>query len=305
MTAKSKKGASVKFIDKYGVKLATTYEGDPECICIPPPGHALHDPDGNTTFDEVRVQAIDKIGQCVRIITVWSDPDAGKLWCLAGRGNIHDVREVNRRRRERSDAPIPIGFTRFKGTLDDAVDFVAMENFRRKRPSPVHVAREIIRYAALGRSWARIAEILQLDGEDEKTLKRRAPIAYCIPEVVDAIERKEIPLKKARLFGGRKVDGSQALGRDEQLQLLAEVRKVRGSRGEKRTAPAPRASFPRAARARAAEWLANGHARNLPRDLLPFARAIAAYERYVGGDDDGALNYLLPIKAIVDQAKKE
>lgn len=303
-------GAKVKFTEKYGVKLASSYEADPEILYIPPPGHALHDPDGCATHDEVRVQEIDRVGRCVRVVTVWTDPDTGKLWVIAGRGNRHDVCEVNRRRRERGDDPIPIQFLRFPGDLDQAVDFVAMENFRRKRPSAVHVAREVLRYHRLGRPWKRIAELLQLDDEDEKMLKRRVPIAYCQPEVVAAIEAREVPLRKARLFGGRAMDGSQALGRDDQLKLLKEMREDKAAKKEARKGAEARPASPgkarvatRIVRTRVAEHLANGRVNHLPSELLPFARAIAAYERFMAGDR-GALDYLPAIRQIVEEVVK-
>lgn len=107
-----------------------------------------------------------------------------------------------------------------------------MKNFLRKRPGLAHVAREITRYKRLGRSWARIAEILNLQGDGERELKARIPIAYCIPEVVEAIETKQISVKRARKFGGAAWDGSGALGREEQIALLAEMLTKKRARGE-------------------------------------------------------------------------
>ncbi len=317
---KEKSVPNLKFVDKYGVSLASTYDADPEQLLIPPPGHALYDEDGNTTFDEVRVQEIDRVGKCVRIVTVWSDKDANKLYVIAGRGNRFDVCEVNRRRKVRGDVPMKIGFLRFPGSLDEAVDFVRMENFRRKRPTASHLAREIVRLSKLGRPWGRIAEVLQLDGESEKQLRARAPLAHCIPEVAAAFDASEFPLRFAKHFGGTKINsddkrvklvnhlvekrGTEALSRDEQLALLEERRKNKvkpPSEGgdDSETVTKVRPLIPTRQRTTVAERLANRHVNHLKGVDVDGARLIAAYERFAAGDA-GALDYVPAIKAVIE-----
>lgn len=301
-----KPAGNPKFTEKYGVKLASAYEADPDDIVIPPKGHALYDPDGNREFDEVRVKAIDEAGKFVGVIPIWTDVDKNKLYAIDGRGNVLDCREVNRRRKKDGREPIRVLISRFPGDLDAAVDLVAMRNFRRKRPAIDHTAREIVRYWLLGRAPARIAEILNLESDPdvlergaEKALRSMATIAYCVPEVVDAIKAGRISIKKAKRFGGNKIDGENALGRDAQLALLDQMTAPPIPKGVNPDKP-----LARGIRVRVASRLANGAASNLPPMDLTLARGMAAYERYMNGDRT-ALDYVPAIKAIVDAAVAE
>lgn len=310
--------AGVKFVKKYRVRLGSAYEADPDDLVIPPPGHFLHDPDGSEGHDEVRVAAIDKTGKYVGAIPIWSDPDSGKLLVIDGRGNVLDCREVNRRRRARGDEPIGITVSRHPGTQEEAEDHVAMRNFLRKRPGAAHTAREIMRYHRMGRSWERIAEILGLH-VDEKGLRRMVPLAYCQPEVIAAVEERRIPASFARRFGGRAMNGSSALGREEQIALLESVLAERQEKKAARKARPTREGDGNAASASAevesrrtsgeserdqreavATAFSQG-ARRLDKTEQVVARACASLLRYLNGNPR-ALDAWPNLKGIVEDA---
>lgn len=283
--------AGQKFTDKYDAKLDSLYKIDPDKLVIPPPGHFLHDPDGNTTFNETRVQSIDAIGRYMGAIPVYADTDTSRLYVIDGRGNVLDCREVNRRRRERGDELIEITVTRFPGTQEEAEDLVAQKNFLRKRPDLGHRAREIARFRRLGRSWSRVAAILGLDfGEDY--LRAHVPLAYCIPEVCAAVDAGRISLEKAKRFGGEDIEGADALSREEQLELLNKMlnRKPRAKETQ------PRMS--RAVRAAAVEKLTTLVKEDDGQDEAVYRAALgaAAVLRYLDGDAD-ALDAFPAIKA--------
>lgn len=299
-----KKRGGDKYGDKYNVKLASNFNADPDEIIIAELGHFLHDPDGNVTFNETRVKFIDEAGQCITTIPVWSDPDKRVLYAIDGRGNVLDCREVNRRRRDRHDKPITICTMRFDGTQQQAEDLVAQKNFLRKVPTLLHTAREIVRFHRLGRSWERVAENVGLVGEDEKALRARAPIAYCEPEVIVAFEAKEISPKKAKRFGGGKIDGSARLGRAEQLDLLSVLRGPKAptkDRAASAGSKKPTRAVERAAWSEVASRLANGGAKNLTGADLTLARGIAAAFRFRDGEI-GALDAWPKVKLIIETA---
>ena len=284
------------FDAKYGVEKFQSYKADPDVLNIPGPLHALYDPDGNTTFDEHRVREIDKDGVFTGTVIVWTDKDQNVLWVVEGRGNVFDVREVNRRRRERGDDIVMIKFQPLDAPLDRAVEHVVLRNFHRKQPQPAHYAREIVRLFRLGKPWARIAEMLHLD-ENEHALRVRAALAYCNLAVIAAMEAGKVSYKKARRFGGKAIDGSEALGDAEQLALLADMT-AEGAKSAK-----PRA-VSRAVREKLAETLANGGAKHLKGPELTLARALAAYERRLNGEA-GALAPWPEVAAIVDEVLTE
>lgn len=289
-----KKRNGTKFVEKYDVKLDSTYKADPDKLVIPPPGHFLHDPDGNSTFNETRVQSIDTVGRYMGAIPVYADTDTSQLYVIDGRGNVLDCREVNRRRRERGDEPIGITVTRFPGTQEEAEDLVAQKNFLRKRPDLGHRAREIARFRRLGRSWKRVEAILGLDGYGEDYLRAHIPLAYCIPEVVSAVDAGKISLEKAKRFGGENIEGADALGREEQLELLNKMlnRKPRAKETQ------PRMS--RAVRAVAVERLTQVESADAEEEVA--ARGAAAVLRYLDGDET-ALDALPAIKAALVSAR--
>lgn len=219
-----------KFVEKYSIpgapiKTRQVYEALPEALVIPASDHPLYDLDGNTTFDEQMVQEVDRDGHLTHSVTVWSDPDRRQLLVVDGRGCVFCVAEVNRRRQARGDAPIQVMFARLDCDLDRAIEHVTIRNFHRKRPTLGNYGREVLKLFRLGKSWTRIEELLHLNPETEGgeiRLKRLLALAYCVPEVVQAIEDGRISIRSVREFAGKELDGSERLGADEQLQVLAD-----------------------------------------------------------------------------------
>ena len=247
-----------KFVDRYGVQTSQGYQCDPDhpALVIPPPGHALYDADENTVFDERTVAEIDRDGVFVGDVVVWTDVDRSLLYVVDGRGNLLNLREVNRRRRERGDTKmVTIHIKPLDVTLDRAVEHVRLRNFHRKRITLGHVAREVVALSHLGKSPSRIAEVLRLGpGESTEEWQRSvAPLAHAVPEVVAAAEEGMVKRKDFRRFGGKKIDGSERLPRDEQLALLAELTAARATLVK--TGPSP---VSLAARRRIVAALKNG-----------------------------------------------
>jgi len=133
-----------RFRDKYSVEEARNiYRGDTTALKIPPKGHPLYDPTSPTTFDPLRVEAIDRDGHMNDPIEVWTDPDNDTLWVLDGRGRLLDVREVNRRRADQGrDLVLPY-ITPYKGTETEALRRLREKNYHRRTPKFSDVAQDI------------------------------------------------------------------------------------------------------------------------------------------------------------------
>lgn len=298
MARDSKKG--LKFDVKYGVSAFQAYKCDPDTLVIPPKGHALYDPDGNTAFNPRRVAEIDKDGVFTGTVIVWTDKDANKLYVIEGRGNTLDVREVNRLRRERGDEEITIKVMPLDVDLDRAVEHVVLRNFHRKVPTVSHYAREVVRLARLGKTWGRIVEMLDVDGIDdaEQWCKKRVAVAHCVPEVAQAIDSGELSLAQARQFGGTAIDGSKALGKKAQLDLLEEMRAERDK--PKSTVKALSAG----ARGRVFTALSNGATEKLKKDDRGLATFAAALISRLEGDEDALDDWPAIAEVVAEAAKK-
>lgn len=219
-----KRSGGEKFIDKYNVETVQFYKTLPDKLTIPPPGHALYDLDGNTECSPRRVAEIDADGDFAGAILVWSNPDDKKLYVVDGRGCLLDVEAVNRIRAARGDEPVKIKFARLDTSLERAIEHVTLRNFHRKLPTLGHYGREVVKFHRMGKTFSRIADLLNLSPEEssERQLRWLAALTYCIPNVVSAIESGRLSIRTARQFGGKEMDGSERLGEDEQFQLLAE-----------------------------------------------------------------------------------
>lgn len=297
MTTESKSKRGQKFTEKYaGIRTRQAYACDPDQLTIPPKGHALYDPDGNQHFDELRVKEIDEDGEFTGAVIIWSDPNQNKLFVVEGRGCVLDVKEVNRRRRERGDKPIEIVCMRLNVSLERAAEHVRLRNFHRKTPGYGQIAREIVLMNRQGKTPERMRELLHL-GEDwtERMLRQLAPLAFCIPDVEAAFEAEKIPRSAIKKFGGKALDGSERLGDEEQQLLLAEMLSPK-----EKASTAPR-SIPAAARARAVEALGNGATKELSQTDAIVAEIVRAALQLAGGDS-AALEKWPAVAAIVDKA---
>jgi len=228
-TKKAEKPAPVKkgekFMPKYGVELAQIYKGDVEKLLIPGPDHPLYDKTAPTTFDELRVQEIDRTGKMNDPIEVWTDPDQGLLWVVDGRGRRLDVTEVNRRRALNGRDPIKPLIINFAGEEKEAVARVRVMNYHRRIPKPGDMAIDIVALRKAGWSWTDCAAKLHVVVDDAEGWARRLlPLAFCIDEVRAAFDAGEFPRTKAHLFGGKDVEGKDALGKKQQLAKLEELR---------------------------------------------------------------------------------
>ncbi len=229
-----KKSGGEKFTDRYGVETAQAYKGDSEALKIPPATHFLYDPTAPTTFDPLRVEAIDRDGKMTTPIEVYTDPDTGTLWVLDGRGRTLDVREVNRRRRLDGRELVKPLLIPFNGDEKAAIARVREKNYHRRAPTSSGMALDLLALRNAGHTWEACAKTMHVETEDAEQWGRRLfPLAFCIEEVRVAIDAGTLPKGAAKKFGGTSLDGTKALGKKEQQKLLAEM--LSGEPEEKET----------------------------------------------------------------------
>lgn len=269
---------STSFVQKYGVDEARIYKGNVDALEIPPPGHPLHDPTSPTKFDELRVAEIDKDGKMTTPIEFWASPDEGKLWIVDGRGRKLDINEVNRRRAKDGREEVKPLLVPFQGTEQEAVARIRTKNYHRRSPTPSGIAQDILALRNAGYPWAEVAAKLHYtEGEPEGWCKRMLPLAFCIREVQAAFDAGTLHLVKSVKFGGRAVDGSEALGKKAQLELLSEMTAEKESGG---TGPK---AISNKVRSRVLTAIENATEIKSTVDKNA-AYAIAAALRFVGGD---------------------
>lgn len=291
--------AGEKFTKKYGVASAQVYRGDVELLKIPSPTHFLYDPTAPKTFDELRVRAIDRDGHMSDPIEIWTDPDTRTMWVLDGRGRRLDVAEVNRRRAEKELEPVLPLIVPFPGDEKAAVARLREKNYHRRQPTPSGMALDILALRKAGHSWEACVEALHVESADaEQWCKKLLPLAHCVDEVRAAFDRGDLARGLAHRFGGRAIDGSQKLGKREQLDLLAEL-----TEGRDKKASAPRPVSP-AARVRVVAALTNGGAAGMKRADADVARVVAAAFARVGGDAR-ALDEWPAVAAVVEEHLKK
>ena len=293
-----------KFASKYKVEATQIYKGDPgpDVLLIPPPGHFLYDAAAPTVFDEIKVKQIDADGHMTDAIEVWTDPDVNKMFVVDGRDRLLAVREVNRRRAKESKELVkphlkPLG----KLSQKEVIARITIKNFHRRPPTPSAYAMHIASQRRAGWDWATIAHNLHVATDDaEQWCKKRLPLAFCEPEVCEAFDAGEFPLSVAPAFGGRNVEGADALGRQQQLDLLAKRRndKLAGKDKLKERQASPKV------RARIQHALSNGETQNLTHVDQMRAEGAAAVLAYVNGDAS-ALKGWPDIEAIVRAAEKK
>lgn len=290
------KKSGEKFTAKYNVESATVYKGDTASLKIPPPGHPLYDATSPTTFDKLRVEAIDRDGRMTTPIEVWTDPDHDTLWVLDGRGRTHDVREVNRRRALQGRELVKPLILTFVGDEKAAIARVQEKNHHRRVPTPSGMALGLLTMRNAGHTWEACAKALHVDTPDaEQWGRRQIPLAFCEPEVRAAIDQQDLPRSFAPRFGGSALDGSKRLGRQEQLALLEELTQER-SKGPKSR------GVPPWARERVKEALSNGASNRLGQIEKHISSGIVAIMAWLDGDDD-ALNALpAGIRSLVEEA---
>jgi hypothetical protein len=293
-----------KFTEKYGGKskslsTANIYKGNPESLKIPPKDHVLYDATAPTTFDPIRVEVIDKDGKMTTPIEVWSDPDTKTLWILDGRGRFLDVQEVNRRRKESKRELVEPYIVPFNGDEKAAIARVRQKNYHRREMTSSGMAVDLAALRKAGYSWEQCAEILHVETQDATQWGTKlAPLAHCIPEVREAIDSGELSKGVARKFGGGKVDGSKALGKKEQLDLLEALRKEKDK--PKTASKAPSAGT----RDRVYTALSNGASADLKGIEKEFGKGFAAALAWVSGDKK-ALEICSKVGDIVREAAKK
>lgn len=268
-----------KFTSRYKKETANIYKdsGTLDRIEIPGPDHPLYDPTAPTVFDPIRVEAIDADGTMTDPIEVWTDPDRGILWVLDGRGRFLDVQEVNRRRAADGRALVKPYLVPFPGDEKEAVARVRQKNYHRRLPTPSGMARDLLVLRKRGFSCAECAKILHHDTTDpEQWVRKLLPLAYCVPEVQRAVDAGDLPRSAVRRFAGAAADGSEALGKQTQIALLADLQRKKPIKTITAVTPA--------ARERARQALTNGGTAQLKSLDRLVARVAAAVLARVGGD---------------------
>lgn len=295
-----KRSRGQKFNEKYGVSHTQIYRGDPgpDVLRIPGPDHFLYDASSPLIFDEIKVRQIDADGHYRQVIEVWTDPDSGILWVVDGREGLLCVREVNRRRLADGRAPVEPQLQPFAGDEKEAVARISIRNFHRRTPPPSAYALNIKMQFRAGWPWDRIIEFLHVTSENpEAWCRKYLPLAHCVPEVRAAFDAKEFPLSAALHFGGGKPDGSEALSKKAQLQLLEDKRAGKGAKVDK-----PRQMSVKK-RERVAHALTNGGSENLCHLDKMIATGVAAGLALASGDTE-ALDKWPDLAAIVAAATK-
>lgn len=286
----------LKFTEKYGVESATIYKGaaggELAALHIPPKDHPLYDPTAPTTFDELRVRQIDADGHMTTPIEVWTDPDKGLLWVLDGRGRFLDVQEVNRRRAKQGRELVQPYIVPFHGDEKAAIARVRTKNYYRRAPTLSGMGCDILVLRRADWSWEDTARHLHVETTDaEQWCRRLLPLAFCIPEVRAAFDAKEFPLGLARKFAGSSVEGEEVLGKQAQLDLLAQLRAARAAPKDT-TKPRPR---PAKVRAQVAEKLRSS--------ANSSAQLAAATLAWLDGDD-AALDGWPEVKRLIEAEEK-
>lgn len=294
------KKSGLKFTEKYGVESATIYKGagDLESLQIPPKDHVLFDPTAPTTYDPIRVEAIDRDGHMTSPIEVWTDPDAGILWVLDGRGRTLDVTEVNRRRAKEGREPVKPYLVPFNGDEKAAVARVREKNYHRRAPTTSGLALDLHALRKAGHSWEACARVLHVETDDAEQWGRRIlPLAFCVPEVREAVDSGKLSKGAAKKFGGGAADGEKALGKKEQIALLEAMNK------EKVFSPAKPKAVPTKSRERVYAALTNGASEHLDEYNKIVAQAFAAGLAFTNGDTK-ALKAWPDVAAVIETAMK-
>ena len=128
--------------------------------------------------------------------------------------------------------------------------------------------------------------------------RKLLPLAFCVEEVRAAIDSGEIPKGKAAKFGGTAPDGSKALGKKEQLALLAELRASANEPGK-----GNKAAITGKQRERIRAVLTNGAAAKMKGADAVVAEVVAATIARLGGDAK-ALREWPAVDAAVTEALK-
>lgn len=295
------KGRGEKFVDKYGVETYQVYKGFDEALKIPGPNHPLYDPTAPTTFDPIRVAAIDRDGRMTTPVEIFSDPDAGILWVLDGRGRTLDVKEVNRRRAKDGRELVKLLIVPFVGDEKAAVARVREKNYHRRSPTPSGMALDLLALRNKGYEWSACANILHHTTPDPEQWGRKLlPLAFCVEEVRTAIDTEEIPRGKAAKFGGTAPDGSKALSKKEQIELLSGMR---AAADNAETAKGAASTISTKQRERVHAALTNGAAEKLKGQDKLVAEVVAATLARLGGDAK-ALKDWPAVDAAVSEALK-
>jgi hypothetical protein len=217
-------------------------------------------------------------------VEVWTDPDANVMYVVDGRGRVLNVREVNRRRAESGREPVKMLLVPFNGDEKEAVARIHVKNNYRRAILPSATAIGIRDLRAVGWSWEDCAKKLHVTVKHAEPWARRLlPLAFCVAEVRAAFDEGELPLGMAAKFGGKAIDGSEALGKKEQLELLEEKRASKQN-GE----PKARALSSKQ-RERVQHALSNGASQTLTFNDQMIALGVVAALSFAAGDGD-ALN---------------
>lgn len=301
-TMATKKAGGERFTKKYGVEDGHVYKdpGTFATVRIPGPNHFLFDASAPTTFDPILVETIDRDGKMTTAIEVWTDPDDKILYVLDGRSRFLAVQEVNRRRKKEGRELVKPYLVPFAGDEKAAIGRIFEKNFHTRevrRLTPMALAVVKLRNAGYG--WDACVRALHVESADpEQYCRKLIPIAYCIPEVREAIESGELPKSVASRFGGGAPDGSKALGPKEQTQLLKQMRDEKKQASENKSDLKP---VPAKARERLKAALGNGATTNLKNLDKIVAQAVAATIARLDGDAK-ALESWPNVAALVEEA---
>jgi len=289
-----------KFTAKYGVENASIYKGNPEALKIPPVDHSLYDPTAPTTFDPIRVEAIDRDGKMTTPIEIYTDPDEGVLWVLDGRGRFLDVKEVNRRRAKEGRELVKPYIVPFPGDEKAAIARIREKNYHRRSPTQSGMALDLLALRNAGHSWDACAKILHHETDDAQQWGRKLlPLAFCVAEVRAAIDSGELPKGAVSKFGGTALDGLKALGKKEQLELLKELTETKEKKPRAQVASTVGAK----SRERVAKVLSNGASAELKSLDKMVAQVVAATMARIDGDTK-ALKPWPNVASIVEEALK-
>lgn len=142
---------------------------DPDDVEIPPPGHFLHDPDGEgKPPSKETITSIIKVGVLQNII-VWRD--GKKNYVVVGRDRVRHAREAKKIQVEQgAKNTIRLKCTVRRGSEAYLISLMGIENAHRRRPDPYKQAQIMQRMLDHGSSYDDLKVTFKMG---EKTIQRR------------------------------------------------------------------------------------------------------------------------------------
>lgn len=151
--------------------------------------HKLYDPRVHKPVNDRLVKSILYRG-FRGAITVWKDPATGFYCVVDGRQRVKACRAANKIRLEMGELPFEVHAIVHIGSIESAMDVMGILNHGSVPLTSVQRAVLVQRYFDEGHDEEQVATILSCSVASVKNYKA---LLECIPEVRDAVEKKQVP----------------------------------------------------------------------------------------------------------------